>query len=107
MILKYIYVNNNKIYNHYYIMLGKSTNNVRDRNFVLSFFLIEGFHLWFSFIACPQHLQMIDNEAHCCLLCQIFLETHMGQQLQDGKNLLYSLFYFLKGISGVGLEIKV
>ena len=65
-------------------MWGKSwfdrnayTNNVLTRNFVLSFFLIEGFHLWFSFIACPQHLLMIDIEDHCWLLCQIFVGTHM------------------------------
>ena len=33
--------------------------------------------------------------------------THMGQQLQDGKNLQYSSFYFFKGKDGVGWERKV
>ena len=32
---------------------------------------------------------------------------HMGQQLQDGKNLQYSSFHFLKGKAGVGWEMKV
>ena len=32
---------------------------------------------------------------------------HMGQQLQDGKNLQYSSFYFFKGEAGVGCEMKV
>ena len=31
----------------------------------------------------------------------------MGQQIQDGKNLEYSSFYFFKGEAGVGWEMKV
>ena len=31
----------------------------------------------------------------------------MGQQIQDGKNLQYSSFYFFNGEAGVGWEMKV
>ena len=33
--------------------------------------------------------------------------SHMGQQIQDGKNLQYLSFYFFKGEAGVGWEMKV
>ena len=38
------------------------TNNVLTTNFVLSFFPLRGAYIWFSFIAYPQKLQMIDIE---------------------------------------------
>ena len=90
MIFKYIYVN--KIdFITIIILCGGRVGSIGmltlitywPETFSLSFFLIEGFHLWFSFIACPQHLQMIDIEAHCCLLCQIFVETHMCWREQE------------------------
>ena len=42
---------------------------------LVSFFLIEVFHLWFSYIACPQNLQIIDIEDQCWLICLIFVDT--------------------------------